>query len=157
MREIKLKNCEFSVYYAEFQVIAADLDWIPSALRNALRSGLSEEMKDSFIHTDMPDELPEFMTLCQQRDNQIRQRKAEKAALRKWTSSTGSPSATRAPVPPKTPDSASAGTVAGYTGPVPMDLIAGRSRISDEEGRRGSRMEGVYTVVGLTTERWTAW
>jgi hypothetical protein len=72
MKEIKQKNREFSLYYAEFQVIAADLDWNPSALRNALRSGLSEEMKDSFIHTDMPDDLPAFVTLCQKRDNHIR-------------------------------------------------------------------------------------
>jgi len=41
MREINQKNREFSQYYAEFQVIAADLDWNPSALRNALRMGLS--------------------------------------------------------------------------------------------------------------------
>jgi hypothetical protein len=133
MREIKQNNREFSQYYAEFQVIAADLDWNPSALRNALRSGVSEEMKDSFIHTEMPEELPAFVMLCQKRDNQIRQRKAEKAAQHKWTSSTGSPSAPRAPAPPKVPEVAPAGTVAGYTGPAPMDLSAGRRRISDEE------------------------
>jgi hypothetical protein len=69
MREIKQMNRECSQYYAEFQVIAADLDWNPSALRNALRSGFSEERKNSFIHTAMPDELPAFVTLCQERDN----------------------------------------------------------------------------------------
>jgi hypothetical protein len=58
LKEIIQKNREFSLYYAEFQVLAAHLGWNPSALRNALRSGLSEETKDSFIHTDMPDELP---------------------------------------------------------------------------------------------------
>ena len=133
MREIKQKNREFSQYYAEFQVIAADLDWNPSALRNALRSGLSQEMKDSFIYTDMPDELPAFVTLCQKRDNQIRQRKAEKAAQYRWTSSAGPPSAPRAPAPPKAPEVAPAGTVDGYTGPAPMNLSVGRRRISDEE------------------------
>jgi len=133
MKEIKQKNREFSLYYAEFQVIAADLDWNPSALRNALRSGLSEEMKDSFIHTDMLEELPAFVTLCQKRDNQIRQRKAEKAAQYKWTTSVGSPSTPRIPVPPRAPEAAPAGTVPGYTGPAPMDLSAGRRRISDEE------------------------
>jgi hypothetical protein len=133
LQDIKQKKSEFSQYYAEFQVIAADLDWNPSALRNALRVGLSEEMKDSFIHTDMPDDLPAFVTLCQKRDNQIRQRKAEKAAQYKWTSSTGSPSAPRAPASPKAPEAAPAGTVAGYTGPAPMDLSAGRRKISDEE------------------------
>jgi len=133
MKEIKQKNREFSLYYAEFQVIAADLDWNPSALRNALRSGLFEEMKDSFIHTDMPEELPAFVTLGQKRDNQIRQRKAEKAAQHKRTASAGSPSAPRAPVPPRAPEVAPAGTVAGYTGPAPMDLSAGKRRISTEE------------------------
>ena len=133
MKEIKHKNREFSQYYAEFQVIAADLDWNPSALWNALRSGLSEEMKDSFMHTDMPDELPAFVAMCQKRDNQIRQRKAEKAAQHKWTSSIGSPSALRAPVPPKGPEAAPAGTIAGYTGPAPMDPSAGRRWISDKE------------------------
>jgi hypothetical protein len=73
MREMKQKNREFSQYYAGFQVIAADLDWNPSALRNALRMGLSEEMKDSFIYSDMPEELPAVVTVCQKRDNQIRQ------------------------------------------------------------------------------------
>jgi len=74
MREITKKNSEFSQYYAEFQVIAADLDWNPSALQNALRMGLSEEMKDSFTYSDMPEELPAFVMVCQKRDNQIRQR-----------------------------------------------------------------------------------
>ena len=36
MREIKQKNREFSQYYAEFQVIAADLDWNPLAFSNPL-------------------------------------------------------------------------------------------------------------------------
>jgi len=36
MRDIKQKNPEFSQYYAEIQVIAAELDWNPSALRNSL-------------------------------------------------------------------------------------------------------------------------
>jgi hypothetical protein len=133
MKEIQHMNREFSQYYTECQVIAADLDWNPSALRNALRSGLSEEMKDSFIHTDMQDELPAFGTLCQKWVNQIRQRRAENAAQHEWTSSIGSPSAPREPAPPKVPETAPAGTVAGYTGPAPMDLSTGRRRISAEE------------------------
>jgi hypothetical protein len=42
MREIKQMHHEFSQYYGEFQVIAADLDWNPSAIWNTLRMGLSE-------------------------------------------------------------------------------------------------------------------
>jgi len=80
MREVKQTNREFSQHYHEFQVIAADLDWNPSALRNALQMGLSEAMKKSCTYSDMPEELPPFMTVCLKRDNQIRQRRAENAA-----------------------------------------------------------------------------
>jgi len=131
MREIKQMNCEFSQYYAEFQVIASNLDWNPSALQNTLRVGLSEEMKDSFTYSDIPEELPAFVTVCQNRDNQIRQRRAEKAAQNKGSGiGFASP---RPPPAPKAPDAAPAGTVAGYTGPAPMDLSAGKRRISTEE------------------------
>jgi hypothetical protein len=83
MWEIKIQNREFSQYYAEFQVIAADLHWNLSALWNAHRMGLSEEIKNSFTCSDMPEELPEFVTVCQTRDNQIRQQRAEKPAQNK--------------------------------------------------------------------------
>jgi hypothetical protein len=131
MREIKQKNREFSQYYAEFQVIAADLDWNPSALRTALRVGLSEEMKDSFTYSDMPEELPAFVTVCRKRNNLIRQWRAEKAAQNK-RSGIGFASP-RPPPTPKAPEAAPAGTVAVYTGPAPMDLSAGKRRISAEE------------------------
>jgi hypothetical protein len=74
MREIKQKNCKIFPYYAEFQIIAADLDWNPSPVRNALRMGLSEEMKYSFTYSNMAEELPAFVTVCQKRENQIWQR-----------------------------------------------------------------------------------
>jgi hypothetical protein len=73
MREIKPKNCEFSHYYAEFQVVRADLDGNPSALRNAVRMELSDVMKNSFTYSAMPEDLPTFVTVCQERNNQIRQ------------------------------------------------------------------------------------
>jgi len=69
MLEIKQKNHKFPQYDAEFQVIAADIDWNPSALRNSLRMGLLEGMKDSFAYSDMPEELPAFVMVCQKRDN----------------------------------------------------------------------------------------
>jgi len=73
MPGIKQKNREFSQYYVKCHVIAADLDWNPSALRNTLRIGLSKEIKDSFTYSNMPEELPAFVTVCQKRDIQIRQ------------------------------------------------------------------------------------
>ena len=64
MRQIKQNNRDLSEYYAESQVIAADLSWNPSALQNASRMGLSEESKDSFTYSDMAKELPAFVTVC---------------------------------------------------------------------------------------------
>jgi hypothetical protein len=93
-------------------------------------------MKHSFTHTDMPEDFPAFVTLCQKPDNQIRQRQAEKAAQHAWGESTGSPSAPRVPTPPKAPEIAPAGTVVGYIGPAPTDFSAGRRRISDEESAK---------------------
>jgi hypothetical protein len=42
--------------------------------------GLSEDMKDSFACSVMPEELPAFVTVFQKGDNQICQGRAEKAA-----------------------------------------------------------------------------
>jgi len=132
MREITQKNRKCSQYYAEFQVIAADLHWNPSVLRNALQMGLSDELKDFFTSSNIPDELPAFVTVCQKWDNQIRQPRAEMVA-QNMGGGTGFASSPRPPAPPKDPAEAPAGTVAGYTGPAPMDLSAGRRRISAEE------------------------
>jgi hypothetical protein len=71
MREIQQTFTQFSQSYAKFKYIAADHDWNPLALRNALRMGLSAEMKDSFTCNNMPEEHLAFVTVCQKRDNQI--------------------------------------------------------------------------------------
>jgi len=94
--------------------------------------GLSEEMKGSFTYSDMTEELPAFVTVCQKRDNQIRQRRAEMAAQIKGQG-TGSASSPKPLTPPQDPAGAPAGTVAGYTGPAPMALSGGGRRISGEE------------------------
>jgi len=36
--------------------------------------GLSEKIKNTFKYSDMPGELTVFVTVCQKRDNLIRQR-----------------------------------------------------------------------------------
>jgi hypothetical protein len=85
MRKINPMNCEFSQYYAEFQVIGGDLDWNPSVVRNVLRMGLSEKMKHSFTYSDRPEELPAFVMACQKGENQSPQGRAEMAAQNKET------------------------------------------------------------------------
>jgi len=139
-------NREFSQYYAELQVIAADLDGNPWASRNTLPMGLSEEMKDAFTYSDMPEELPMCVTVCQKRDDRIRLRPADKEAQDQGER-TGVASSHRPPAPPEDTAEAPAGTVAGSTGPAPMDLSAGRRRISMEE--RAKRFtDGGYLYCG---------
>jgi len=112
MREIKQKNCKFSLYDAGFEVIAADLDWNASALRNPLSMGLSEEMKDNFHCSNMPDELAVIVVVCSKRDNQIQPRRAENAAMKSRSSGGYIPSP-RPPTPLKDPAAAPAGMVRG--------------------------------------------
>jgi len=93
--------------------------------------GLSEQMKDSLTYSDMPDNLPAFVTVCQKQDNQVRQRRAEKVAQNQGG---GIGFASPRPPPfPKVPEKAPAGTVARYTGPARMDISAGKGKISVEE------------------------
>jgi hypothetical protein len=79
----------------------------------------------------MPAEIPLVVTVCHKRDNQIRQRPAEKAAQNKGAGiGFASP---RPPPPAKALDTAPAGTIAGYPGPARMDLSTRKWTMSAEE------------------------
>ena len=64
-------------------MVAAVLDRKPLAQRNALRMGLSEEMKDCFTHSTMLQELTILMTVSQKWENLIPQHQAENASQNK--------------------------------------------------------------------------
>ena len=128
MREIEEYNRAFSQYYAEFRVITANLDCNRFALQNALRMGLSEEMRNSFTYSDMPKEFPAVVMVCQKRDNLIHQQHAEKAAQIRGGGGIGFASP-RPPPPQKASEMAPAGPGAGYTEPAPTDLGARERRI----------------------------
>lgn len=72
-QEIKQLNPESSQYYAEFRVIVADHDWNPSPMQNAPKMELYEEMQDLVTNSNMPEEPPAFVRVCQKQNNQIRQ------------------------------------------------------------------------------------
>jgi hypothetical protein len=60
----------------------ADVKWNAEAEIDALRNGLSNELKDSLQHADMPDNHVYFVKMCSKRDSQIRARAAEKKSER---------------------------------------------------------------------------
>jgi hypothetical protein len=154
MREIKSKNRGFSQYYAEFKVIAAALDWNPSALRNALRMGLSEEITDTCTYSDMPETLPAFVTVCQKPDDQIRQRHAEQAVQ---TMEEEHVSHLPGPHRPQR-------LLRRLILQMLLDILdlnqcilaQARGGFQRRTGRRGLRTESVYIEVGSTTGRQNA-
>ena len=62
--KLKQKDREFAQYYAEFQRWVPDVDWNEAAQLEVLRQGLSEELKDSLQHCNIPSDLTEFVKMC---------------------------------------------------------------------------------------------
>src|SRR6202022_584910 len=114
--KLKQRDREFSQYFTEFQRYVADIKWNTEAQLDALRNGLSNELKDSLQHTDIPENLVEFVKLCSKRDAQIRARAAERKSGR-WEGSYKKPETPTNNT--SAPEAAPAGTVAGYNGHAP--------------------------------------
>jgi len=129
MRKIGQIHREFSQYYLEFEVIAANLDWNVPALWNALWMGLSNMINDSFLYSDMLEERPTFITMWQKWDNHIRQWQVEQA-VQKTGGGTCFTTEHSSLHPSQNPADAHAGILARYNGPAPIDLCAGQSKIS---------------------------
>jgi len=71
MWKIEEKSYKFSLYYAEFQGMAADHSWKTLAQRNALLMVLLEEMQTHCTYGNVPGELHVFVTVCNIWDNKI--------------------------------------------------------------------------------------
>ena len=145
LQSLKQGNKEFSSYFAEFQMLIAELDWDQNAKMDALREGLSIELHDRMIGLPPPADFTALAALCQQLDSQIR---AVEARRKRRPAGSSAPRANQ--VAPPTQPRTSAGTFAAaapavaavantdHFGPAPMDLSANRRKISPEE--RASRL-----------------
>jgi hypothetical protein len=66
-------NCEFSIYYAEFQRMMAILDYDAKAKKAALNQGLSQELQASLVYqTNKPEDFNKICELCIKLDFRIR-------------------------------------------------------------------------------------
>jgi hypothetical protein len=66
-------NREFSIYYAEFQLLMAILDYDSKAKKAALKRGLFKELQASLVYqTDEPKDFDKFVELCMKVDYRIR-------------------------------------------------------------------------------------
>jgi hypothetical protein len=82
LERLRQANREFSLYFADFQRLIADVDWNDGAKRHSLERGLSTELKDALVTLDLPESFPEFAALLQRLDNRIRARSAERHGSR---------------------------------------------------------------------------
>jgi hypothetical protein len=123
LRTLQQRTKEFSVYFAEFQRYAADVSWDEPSRRAALKAGLSSKLQQDLITLlDEPENLQEWVTVCQKLDNRRR------AFQQQFGLRPSAPASAAAYVPPRTsnappPASTSSGTHSG-----PMNLSATRSR-----------------------------
>jgi len=143
LNKLRQTNREFSLYYAEFQRLVAELDYNEAAKKNALRRGLSEELKDTLAQNpNQPEDLQQFVHLCNRLDNQIRARKAEKRGddyrprPAPVTAPRGAPAAAPAPASAPAPTPHPTNTNSGSYGAAPMDLSANRRRNTPEERQK---------------------
>jgi len=137
LRSLRQKNRNFADYLADFQRYSAEVTWNDAAKRDALYEGLSAELKDALVTLDTPDELDQYIILLKRVDNRIRARTAErKGSSSTWKPSTPQTTTTPRPAPAPTPTTTATGTQAG-----PMDLSAGRRRLTqaqrEDRVRRG--------------------
>jgi hypothetical protein len=56
---------DFSAYFANFQRLAADVDWNEQAQKHALTRGLSNDLRNAMIHHRTPGPLIEYIRLLQ--------------------------------------------------------------------------------------------
>ena len=72
LETLRQGNRDFATYYAEFSRLIADVNWNSgTAIRHALRRGLSLELRQDLVHHDLPESLNEFVRLCQKLDNRL--------------------------------------------------------------------------------------
>jgi len=134
LQSLRQKNRNFSDYVADFEQYAAVVSWNDAVKRTSLNKGLSAELKDALVTLDTPDELDQYIILLKRVDNKIRARAAErKASSSTWRSPTTTTTITPKPAAPPTTSTTTTGTQAG-----PMDLSAGRRRLS--HAQRQDRM-----------------
>ena len=136
---LRQKDREFSLYLADFQRIAADLTLGEQSKIEHLRSGLSNELKDTLTGVlEVPEDYAGFVRACQKLDNKLCARRREKRGEDHRPPRTANMS-TPPPTPTQTPATAPAHATAsnsGYYGPAPMDLSAVRYRLTADEKRK---------------------
>ena len=140
---LKQTTKDFPTFYAEFSRYAAETNWDVNAKRGLMRNALCYELKADLVGQSEPDDFDQWIALLQRLDSKRRQLAGELSRRIKLPNAT-SPRPTNTAAPPRAPAPASATpatsgtatTTATGTAPGPMDLSAGRKRLSPEERKK---------------------
>jgi len=119
---LKQGKKEFTAYFAEFQMLVSKLNWGEHAKLDALKEGVSIELRRQLLGRTQGLSFDQFVGLCQQLDSEIRALQLHEG--RHHTSRQNQPRPQNTS-PPATNQSA--------TAPGPMDLSASRKKLSEQE------------------------
>jgi hypothetical protein len=143
LKSLRQANREFSLYFADFQRLSAETDWNDAAKRDALQSGLSEELKDALMVVNEEEEYSAFIKQLQKLDNKLRARQADKKKGGANTGKSGlapARSSAQGAIPNSSSKPSNSGhptqSGSGYYGPAPMDLSLGKHVTPEEKARR---------------------
>ena len=143
---LKQGTREFSVYFADFQRIMAELKWDPSAKKAALHQGMAENRKDLLLSYDCPDDGPSYIQLLQRLVYTLRQCEAEKRKETTNTPSRATPSSSSSLATPSL--TAHVTSNPAYLGPAPIDLSAAQKQAERERIYQERRSGGLCTYCG---------
>jgi hypothetical protein len=125
---LKQGKKEFTIYFAEFQMLVSKLNWDEHAKLDALKEGVSMELRRQLLGRTQGLTFDQFVGLCQQLDSEIRALQLHEGKhnttphQHRGNQSQNQPRATTT-----TPTNQSA------TAPGPMDLSASKKKLSDQE------------------------
>lgn len=127
LHSLKQGKKEFTGYFAEFQMLVSKLNWGDEAKLDALKEGVSIELRRHLLGRAQGLTFDQFVALCQQLDSEIR-------ALQYYEGKHGAAQPRPNQNQPRIQTSAPLATNPPTTiGPEPMDLSASRGKISEEE------------------------
>jgi hypothetical protein len=120
---------EFATYFAEFQILVSKLNWDEHAKLDALKEGVSMELRRQLLGRTQGLTFDQCVGLCQQLDSEIRALQLHEGrhgtTSHQHRGSQNQPRTTTAAPPHPTSQSA--------TAPGPMDLSASKKKLSEQE------------------------
>jgi hypothetical protein len=148
-RKLYQGNKDFNSFWAEFQRLAAEIDYSPETLIDELRNKVSAELERAIITETDPVDVYALACKCQLYDQNIQKVKAREARFQGRSRTTparqpSSPAPVPAPAPAKPPTTSNALTV--YTGPHNSQP---RTPLTEEERQRLRAENGCFYCRNL--------